>query len=79
MVVLQIENSNWELTIDIVGKMIAPDMKAQYKSLQCDLLCDNFNCSIKDSYEEIKLKKYPAKSSLNWLDKSHKRINNWTN
>ena len=52
MVVSDSANSNWELTIDIVDKVIAPAIEAEDKSRQNSILCDDFKGHIKKKVKE---------------------------
>ena len=64
MIVSASANSNWELTIDIVNKVIAPAIEAEYTSCQSSILCDNFKGHRKKEVKEHMLNKYPTTNFL---------------
>ena len=58
MVVLDSASSNLRLTTDIVYKVIAPAIEAEYTSFQSAILCDGFKVHSKKDFKEHILNNY---------------------
>ena len=64
MVLLDSMNSNWELTIDIVDKLISPSIEAEDISCQSAILCDDYKGHIKKEVKEHMINKYTTTNLL---------------
>jgi hypothetical protein len=64
MTVSETANSNWELTIDVIDKVIAPAISASNKECQSTIMCDDFKGHSKKEVKMHMKEKYPTTNML---------------
>eukprot|EP00957_Ditylum_brightwellii_P194653 14827556-Ditylum_brightwellii.AAC.1 len=64
MTVSETANSNWKLTVEVVDRVIAPDIAAASESIQSYILCDDFKGHNK---HEIKMHRKEKYSTTNMI------------